>query len=865
YSSFKTKNIDLLSQKDNIVIIGLRHPGAPGGIAGAIDDSRIYSQALTQEQIRELKPNVASKIKPYAWWDFEDEKAMEKTGRFPFQRISPLAEVKDGKLHLMFAAGLVAGRTKEAANRGSQVPVTDKPYVAKTPQWPKETPKNWPIYHLAHPNPHAAGPFDPNSAIYYKGRYHLHYIYKENEGFMLGHVSSTDMVNWKWHPTVLAPKVNGHGMFSGTAFLTKEGTVAHTYCGWGSNRNWIQHALDDNLDSWSKPEMMLPNDKDGKPMVNQSYFDPDIWIMDGKYYGLNAQSSSKPPLIMKSDDLKNWEMIGELLHPDFDEKKLGVKKSEDISCPNFFKLGDKWVLVCISHRLGCRYFIGDFVNEQFLPEYHAVLGGSSNIYFAPESLKSADGRRVNWSWYRGVRFINSIQSLPTELELPADGIMRIRPIAELEQLRYNEQVIKNLSLNKDTRVQLGTIKGNHHEIEIVINDSGEKSFGIEVLGNNRGQDGVRVKINREKNTLEVGDQYAPFTLENGEKLTLRVFVDGTLVEVFANERQVVMSDKEVHKDADIYGSAVLFTEGQDLKVDQITSWDMKSTYNNPENFNDFAKAKNISTSSPDGTNAITLTKTQDKLFYGLSVDGQEVLKKAELSITIDGKKYPGAAAVKDIKQQKVKKEITPVVPMVSSSISEQVNETLIQFDGGVSLRIHAANDGVAYRWESKINRSEVKVNGEELSFDFAKDFKTYYPIANGHSYFSSHENDFEYKTISQVKAKDRIACVPLLFELGINNKYMLFSDVNLEGYPGMWVKGLSLPKLEALLPHYPLEVDKGDRFRTVKKYADYLAITKGTRSYPWRAFVLGTPETFLTSNMLFSLAEENRIKDPTWI
>ena len=47
-------------------------------------------------------------------------------------------------------------------------------------------------------------------------------------------------------------------------------------------------------------------------------------------------------------------------NPDFDEEKLGVIKEEDISCPNFFKLGDKWVLTCISHRLGCRYFIGDF-------------------------------------------------------------------------------------------------------------------------------------------------------------------------------------------------------------------------------------------------------------------------------------------------------------------------------------------------------------------------------------------------------------------------------------------------------------------------------------------------------------------------
>ena len=38
-----------------------------------------------------------------------------------------------------------------------------------------------------------------------------------------------------------------------------------------------------------------------------------------------------------------------------------------------FKMGDKWVLLCISHELGCRYFIGDFKDEQFLPEQHGMM------------------------------------------------------------------------------------------------------------------------------------------------------------------------------------------------------------------------------------------------------------------------------------------------------------------------------------------------------------------------------------------------------------------------------------------------------------------------------------------------------------
>ena len=118
------------------------------------------------------------------------------------------------------------------------------------------------------------------------------------------------------------------------------------------------------------------------------------------------------------------------------KEKLGVKRSEDISCPNFFKLGDKWVS-CALVTIRCALFHWRFVNRQFLPEYHAVLGGNGNQYFAPESLETPDGRRVNWSWYRGDKYLKSIQSLPTQME-QADGII-VYVLRELEQLRCNEK------------------------------------------------------------------------------------------------------------------------------------------------------------------------------------------------------------------------------------------------------------------------------------------------------------------------------------------------------------------------------------------------------------------------------------------
>ena len=473
-------------------------------------------------------------------------------------------------------------------------PLTDAPdtinsSISETPAWPREVPDNWPIYHLVHPDPAVQNwPCDPNPIFFYKGRYHLHYIYRKNDkendgkndtGYLFGHVSSTDMVHWTWHPTVLGPATTGHGMYSGTGFFTKDGQPAMVYHGEGSNRNWILYGLDDDLNEWSQPQLLMPKDKDGKPREDVEYFDPDIWQIGETYYGLNGVSSKKPPELMKSDDLKEWTYLGEFLHPDFDEEKLGVKKSEDISCPQVFRMGGKWILFCISHRLGFRYFIGEFVDEKFLPEFHALVGGNSQRYFAPEAVLTPDGRCVNWAWFMGVD-VPGVQSLPTEFELPADGVMRIRPIRELESLRYDETQQENLAVKKDVPMLLDGIRGDHMELKLEIADTGDQNFGVDIWCDEQGQSGLRIQINREANLVDVGEENGDFTLENGEPLTLRIFIDGTLVEVFANERQVVMNDKKRAVGEPINDRVALFSVGSDLTIDRITAWQMKCAYPN---------------------------------------------------------------------------------------------------------------------------------------------------------------------------------------------------------------------------------------------------------------------------------------------
>ncbi len=37
-------------------------------------------------------------------------------------------------------------------------------------------------------------------------------------------------------------------------------------------------------------------------------------------------------------------------------------------------MNDKWLMQSISYALGCRYYVGEWENKQFYPEYHEPMG-----------------------------------------------------------------------------------------------------------------------------------------------------------------------------------------------------------------------------------------------------------------------------------------------------------------------------------------------------------------------------------------------------------------------------------------------------------------------------------------------------------
>jgi beta-fructofuranosidase len=168
-----------------------------------------------------------------------------------------------------------------------------------------------------------------------------------------------------------------------------------------------------------------------------------------------------------------------------------------------------------------------------------------------------------------------VQSLPRELELPEDGVLRIKPLRELQSLRYDEKVEKKMTVVADQEARLETLTGDAIELEITFAAPLPKEFGVKLLGDEKGENSMSIVAGAGMKKLMVGNLDPEFALKKYEDLTLRIFIDKNLVEVFASDRQAAAY---AHRHFPENPNVSLFTKDSDLVVKQVKSWKMKSIY-----------------------------------------------------------------------------------------------------------------------------------------------------------------------------------------------------------------------------------------------------------------------------------------------
>jgi beta-fructofuranosidase len=501
---------------------------------------------------------------------------------FPTTTLFNEARIADGRLQLDKAgAFLMATRETPESRRAS--PASDVNASARALREKLASDPHRPGYHFVIPEG-TGMPFDPNGAVYWKGRYHLFYIFQDKRGHNWGHVSSKDLFHWRHHPTGLVS-----GMFSGNCFLNKEGVPTMCYHQVGQG-NAMAVALDDELNEWKKLDSnpITPKTKPGDPFHDKyRSWDPYGWLEGDTYYAIFG---GERPGLVKAPRLEGeWKYVGDLLA----NTVPGVSINEDVSCADFFKLGDRHMLLCISHRLGARYYLGEWKGEQFHPTYHEKMSWVDNSYFAPESLLDDRGRRIMWAWIFDLPQFkmrtdygwSGTMSLPRVLSLAADGTLRMNPPEEIALLRFNGKKKSNLAVKADSELVVEGIAGNSLELNLEMNAGDTKQCGVKVCCSPGGEeltlvyyDAVekKLKVDTTRSSVAEGPknvEAGPFELQAGEPLKLRVFVDKSVVEVFANDgRQAVM--RRIYPTREDSVGVRLFANGGPAHVSTLEAWEL---------------------------------------------------------------------------------------------------------------------------------------------------------------------------------------------------------------------------------------------------------------------------------------------------
>ena len=120
-------------------------------------------------------------------------------------------------------------------------------------------------------------------------------------------------------------------------------------------------------------------------------------------------------------------------------------------------------------------------------------------------------------------------------------------------------------------------------------------------------------------------------------------------------------------------------------------------------------------------------RAADKIQYDVLFKNTPLLQNSTLSIDIDHHTLGAPAKVTAHKENTHDGWLEPVVRQKFAKIHENYNELRLEMAGNYAVVFRAYNEGAAYRLETSLPQSEVKVYGEESNFNFPDNYTVFYP------------------------------------------------------------------------------------------------------------------------------------------
>jgi len=478
-----------------------------------------------------------------------------------------------------------------------------------------------PIYHFVNPEGRLN---DPNGLSFWNGNWHLFYqaYPPEDPRQHWGHAISKDLVHWRDLPLAIYPNPE-RAVYSGST-LVEEDRVIAMYHGTEVG-NMVAVSDDPLLLNWEKitGEAVIPISDPSGFQLPYVVYDPNIWKKDGVYYSISGGRANKGPdgkpvaegYLFRSEDLENWQYMHS-----FVENDHFTQIGDDYACPYFWPIGDngKYIMPFYSHMSGGQYILGEYDKQRnkFIATDHGKFNHGPSTpsgVHAPSATPDGNGGVItifNMNSGFPTEGWDQIMTLPQRLTLSESEELRIEPAGDIESLRYNHQQVDPIILPANEEIVLESINGNAMEIMVEIDPKEAQMVELNVLRSPEKEEFTKISIypnngltdgrtywqdnqwnhtRKSQITLETAysstnsqarpraPETAQLELEDGETIKLRVFIDKSVVEVFANEKQYVAA--RVYPSREESVGVSLRSQGGDGRLISFDAWQMKNTWN----------------------------------------------------------------------------------------------------------------------------------------------------------------------------------------------------------------------------------------------------------------------------------------------
>jgi beta-fructofuranosidase len=478
-----------------------------------------------------------------------------------------------------------------------------------------------PRFHLMPPS---AWMNDPNGPLHWKGRYHLFYQYSPVISIVgpnyWGHAVSTDLVHWRNLGIALAPTPGGpdkNGCWSGSAVVHKGvPTLVYTGATWSSESEFAERRRglvperqmvavaadpnDGNLTKWTKisqnPVLAAPP----AGMKVAGWRDPALWKEGDTWFmviGSGEIEKGGMILLYSSKNLADWAYFHPLAtakpDPNLDPSRPWNSMWE---CPDFFFLQQKPILLVAR---GNGYLTGTYSDHRFEQQSGGQIDHGSAAY-AQKTMEDDKGRRIWWAWIHEKRSTEAqetagwagVMSLPKLLSLGQDGMLRVEPVPELDALRRGERRINDLRIEPNGPLLLKGFEDDCAEIEAEIELGNSRQAGLRVRSTANGSEQTLIGYDRDSQKVfcdTIGSSTDPKTqvapplrgrgiesgaleIKHGELMRLRIYIDASVIETFANGK-VSLSDRVYPASGASLGIG-LFAKGGSARLRSMTLWEL---------------------------------------------------------------------------------------------------------------------------------------------------------------------------------------------------------------------------------------------------------------------------------------------------